>query len=120
MYVAEQGYAATDAEAQWNAVRAEWRAECTNDATLGTKEAKAAIGKFLDQHASPEARKALDDTGAGDNPAIVRMLHAAAVKLTEPGMEEGGGGQQAQNVGEGVSYEEFFPVTHEQRRAANK
>lgn len=43
------------------------------------------IGKLIDQYGSPEVRQAMNLTGAGNNPHIVRMLAKMAAALTEPG-----------------------------------
>ena len=91
--------------------RAEWRSEISGDAKIGgTKlnETMASISKLVDSFGDAKVseafRDAMDYTGAGDHPAVVRGLHAIALKLTEGGAVRGGGpspeGQRQPNTPE--------------------
>ena len=65
---------------------ASWKAELDKDPELsGTNRepAQAIIGQMLDTYGSKEAREAFDLTGAGWNPAIVRMILKMGKALAE-------------------------------------
>ena len=72
----------------WKDMQEKWRTETMADPEIGganwTKHA-ASIGQVLNTYGSPEARQALDMTGAGNNPHVVRMFAKIAAKLVEPG-----------------------------------
>lgn len=48
------------------------------------------IGKLLEVHGSPEVRKLMDETGAGDNPHMIAFLNKMAGLLNEPSPINGG------------------------------
>lgn len=63
-----------------------WKKELNSDPELSGSNADAAheiLGKVLDQYGSKEAREAFDTTGAGWNPAIVRMMVKMGKALVE-------------------------------------
>jgi hypothetical protein len=73
----------------WNNVNKEWQDKTMADPEIGGAKfpaAKATIAKAIDTlgpNLAAEVRQALDVTGAGNHPAIVKALHAFASKLTE-------------------------------------
>lgn len=75
-----------------------WKTELSADPELSGANADKAheiLGKVLDSYGSKEARDAFDLTGAGWNPAIVRMMVKMGKALTE-----GGPGPQGKPVGQ--------------------
>lgn len=81
-------------------LRASWVDTVKKDPELGGAKfdtTMANIGRVMDKYADQEARDALGITGAGDNPAIVRMFNKMAADLTEPGPAPGqpGGDQRS-------------------------
>ena len=77
----------------WDNVTKEWHKSISADKELGSSplkpEVKAVIAKALDQFGSPETKEALDITGAGNNPHIVKIFYKMAKLLTE-GSHKGG------------------------------
>lgn len=85
----------------WNDQQQAWQQEVVNDPILGgpnLEKTIAAIGGLMDRYASPEVRAAFNETGAGNNPHIVRFLHALSSQLREagplPSGSPAGAGQQ--------------------------
>lgn len=71
----------------WNDQQAAWQAEVAADPVLGGANlptTMAAIGNLMDRFATPEVRAAFDQTGAGNNPHIVRFLTTLHAQLKEP------------------------------------
>jgi len=71
----------------WDKVQTDWRKQCQQDPVIGGDKlpaTEAAIGRLLDTFGDREARAAFDLTGAGNHPAIVRMLTKIGAKLNEP------------------------------------
>jgi hypothetical protein len=72
----------------WAAMQKQWSDELAADTEYGGAawaKHEPAIGQMLDKFGSPEVRAALDFTGAGNNPHIVRMFAKLAAAVTEPG-----------------------------------
>lgn len=79
---------------EWNETQTKWVSEVKADPELGgTKldEVKQTISKLLDNSelSDPKFREALDFTGAGNNPAIIRTLYRWAQRLSEGGSVSG-------------------------------
>jgi hypothetical protein len=76
---------------QWTQTVEGWHKGIAGDAEIGTGDTKAplkaevktAIAKVLDAYGGTELRQALDLTGAGSNPAIIKALWKMAPKLVE-------------------------------------
>ena len=67
--------------------QAAWQAEIAADPVIGGANLQntiAGIGNLMDRFATPEVRAAFDETGAGNNPHIVRFLHTLVSQLKEP------------------------------------
>ena len=80
----------------WNELNDKWRAEVKADAKLGGANLDATIATVasgIDLVSTPAeaqaVREALTMTGAGNNPAIVRLLHGMAARLVEKGAVQG-------------------------------
>lgn len=67
----------------WAETQAKWETDLKADPILSKPEAKVILGKAFDEYGSPEARADFDLTGAGNSPAIARMIHKMAAALTE-------------------------------------
>lgn len=72
----------------WEKTNADWINEVKADKELGGANlavVKQTISKVLDNPdlADPKLREALDVTGAGNHPAVIRSLYRMAQKLTE-------------------------------------
>jgi hypothetical protein len=88
-------------EAPFNAYadkRQEWRDQINSDSEIGGSKlsgVKVSIGKLIDSFGDPKIaeafREAMDYTGAGDNPAVVKGLYALAKRLTEGAAVRGNG-----------------------------
>jgi hypothetical protein len=88
-------------EAPFNAYmdkRQEWRDQINSDSEIGGSKlngVKVSIGKLIDSFGDAKVaeafREAMDYTGAGDNPAVVKGLYALAKRLTEGAAVRGNG-----------------------------
>lgn len=77
-FVEQQGEA-------WKKTTDGWKAEVAADPILGANkvEVQSTIARALDEFGSKEAREAFDLTGAGENPAVIRMIYKMAQALSE-------------------------------------
>lgn len=76
-------------------MRAEWRDQVSKDPQLGSnlEAVKAEIGRaytHLDPALVTDFRKAMDLTGAGDNPAFIKAFYNMAKMINEGGHVSGG------------------------------
>jgi len=80
-------------------MRADWRTKTASDKDLGNgtdlrPDVKANIGRALDlvpAEAKTAFFEAMDLTGAGDNPAVIRVINALAQRIGEGKLVAGGG-----------------------------
>lgn len=78
-------------------MRQDWRTQLKADPEIGSKlpEVQETVGRVLDGLGDPklatEVRAALDLTGAGDHPAIVKAFYKLAQKVVEPKHVNGAG-----------------------------
>lgn len=103
--------AATDL---WNQTQNDWRKEVTNDPEIGGEKLQStvsSVSKAIDS-LGPELakgfRQALDFTGAGNNPFIVKGMAKFAALLTEGGHVPGGPGKGGKTISQ-----TFFPNSPE-------
>ena len=81
----------------WRSTQSAWQAEIKADPDIGGKnlnQSQATIAKLIDSLGKNEAqafRQALNFTGAGNNPAIVKALVKIGQTFTEGGPVNGGG-----------------------------
>ena len=80
----------------WTSLNEQWQAEVKADPVIGGANLPATIKTVADAISlvsTPEeaqaAREALTMTGAGNNPAIVRLMHRMASRLVEKGAVQG-------------------------------
>lgn len=77
----------------WNDLQTKWQGEVRADKEIGgerlTSEVLPTIAKALDQFGGPDVRQAFDMTGAGNNPAIIKLLYGMAKAVTEGGPVKG-------------------------------
>lgn len=80
----------------WTSLNEQWQAEVKADPVIGGANLPATIKTVTDAInlvSTPEearlAREALTMTGAGNNPAIVRLMHRMASRLVEKGAVQG-------------------------------
>ena len=72
--------------ADWNKMQETWRDQITKDPIIGGDKLAptlANITKVIDKFGSPELRQALDLTGAGNNPAIIKFMAKIADQFKE-------------------------------------
>lgn len=84
----------------WEDTQKQWVTEIKADPDLGRRldSVKANVSKMLDglgdSKLASEFRTAMDLTGAGNNPAFIRVMDKLASKLTEGTFVKGGGPSQ--------------------------
>ena len=86
-----------------------WRTQTANDREIGgynLDRSVATAGKAIDKFGGPELRKALDATGAGNHPEIVRFFTRVGKALSEDGLVRPSHGRVAK------SYAETFYPNH--------
>lgn len=77
----------------WQDQQAAWQAEIAADPVIGGANLEstiAGIGNLLNRFGNPEVRAAFDQTGAGNNPHIVRFLSTLVAQVKEPGPTDPG------------------------------
>jgi hypothetical protein len=82
-----QALSGQDSE-NWNKTQEEWTTQIKADPEYGGAKYEATIadvGVFMTAFADDEVRQALDITGAGNHPAIIKMLAKAAKVVKEGG-----------------------------------
>ena len=96
LYVANTQASMEAAEKQnldaWKDLRSEWTKAVKADKEIGgdkLPEVTATISKALDTFGTPEVRKALELTGADNNPEVMKTLYTMASKLVESGLIKG-------------------------------
>lgn len=70
----------------WTATQTQWVDTIKKDAEIGgaqMNERVAVAVKALDRFGSPELRKALDETGMGNHPEIVRAFYRVGLAISE-------------------------------------
>ena len=70
----------------WDKMQEDWTKAVKADPDIGGEKLAPALGqiaKLLDHYKIPELRTALDLTGAGNNPHVIKFLHAIAKDLGE-------------------------------------
>jgi hypothetical protein len=80
-----QALSAKDSE-NWNATQGQWEKDIKADKDFGGQNYDATIadvGKFMAAFGNDEVRAAFDLTGAGNHPAIIKMLATAAKMIKE-------------------------------------
>jgi len=82
----------------YEAKQNEWKEQINSDPEIGGSKwngTKASIGRLFDSLGDSKLtdsfREAMDYTGAGNNPAVVKFLARVAQRLTEGGPVRGGG-----------------------------
>ncbi len=87
----------TELQTSWNTTNDEWRDKVQKEHGKDYPVVSKRIGRLLEEFGDPEFDEALDFTGAGNHPAVVRMLNRLAMALGEgkpvnpagqPGQEE--------------------------------
>ena len=70
----------------WDKMQEDWTKAVKADPDIGGEKLAPALGKIaqlIDHYKIPELRTALDMTGAGNNPHVIKFLHAIASDLGE-------------------------------------
>lgn len=81
----QQALSGKDSE-KWDETQTKWEAETKADPEIGGDKfdaTMASVGKFMATFGDDAARSAFDLTGAGNHPAIVKMLAKAAALIKE-------------------------------------
>lgn len=106
----KQQKSATDANAAaWNTLHEKWISEVKADPVIGGANmpvVQQTIAKAIDQFGVPGLKDALNLTGAGNNPAIIRTFYNMAKQLTEGGHVSG---QPVPNAAKSTA-ELFYPT----------
>jgi hypothetical protein len=100
--------------------RLKWRDEINADPEIGgskLRNTKISIGRLIDMFGSAKVaegfRKAMDSTGAGDNPDVIRGLYALSKHLTEGGVVRGNGpsveGQRVNGTAQPSTAQAMYP-----------
>lgn len=105
LYAAQSAKAVETQTAAWKAVTDEWKATAQTDKDYGGAkfaENMGVVAKGLDKFGTPGLRKALDDSGMGDHPEVVRFLYNVGKASAEGGFPSGnaGGGGAAKTDAE--------------------
>lgn len=77
----------------WNETQEKWVTEIKADPEIGGpnfQKMQQTVSKALDQFGTPKVREALNYTGAGNNPEIVKTFFKMASALVEGGIVKGG------------------------------
>lgn len=77
---------------EWDTLQEKWATEAKKDPEIGGDNwAKThnQLGQLLDKFGSPEVRQALDVTGAGNHPAIIKFMSKIASQFSESGFISG-------------------------------
>ena len=72
----------------WRDTQKGWQDEVMADSELGGQNfdnVRRVVGTALQEYGDPGVKSALDFTGAGNNPAIIRTFYRMAKALAEPG-----------------------------------
>jgi hypothetical protein len=80
-----------------------WRNQTAGDRELGGYNLArnvATAGKAIDKFGGPELRKALDATGAGNHPEVVRFFYRVGKALSEDGLVRPTHGRVSKSYGE--------------------
>lgn len=84
---------AAEASSQaWDTMNTQWQDSVKADPEIGgakLDETLGRIGKLIDEHGTPGLREALNITGAGNNPEVIKFFNKLAVVLTEGGPVSG-------------------------------
>lgn len=95
----------------WNDLKDRWAGEVKADPEFGGAnlvQSMTMVRDVLKQHGDPDVMAALDITGAGDHPAIVRTLYRMAKLLSEGG-QVAGAPASAQQQPSGI--QKMYPST---------
>lgn len=76
-------HVATDMQQRWDQTQADWQAKSREEFGANLDHTLQNIAKVLDQYGDAEAREAFLVTGAGNHPAVVRLLAKIAQDVNE-------------------------------------
>jgi len=82
----------------WRDTQKGWQDKVMADPELGGSnfdEVRRVVGSALNEYGDPDVRQALDFTGAGNNPAIIRTIYRMSKALAEPGPVQGNPSQSS-------------------------
>ncbi len=107
LYAAQMANAAKGQQDAFTAIRDGWVASVRNDPEIGGGKLEgnlAIAAKAIDQFGGPELRQALNETGVGDNPAVIKFMIKVGKAISEDNFPRGSGG----DPGGGKSTAELF------------
>jgi hypothetical protein len=90
-----------DAWKTWETVQDDWKGQARNDKEIGGTEFDASIGHakaFIQQFGGSGLKEALDITGAGNNPEIIRAFARAGKALADDSFHTGTQGGPAKSA----------------------
>jgi hypothetical protein len=123
-YVAKAREAFNAPFERWQEQQQKWRDEINSNPEIGGSKlngTKASIGRLIDSFGkyADGFRTAMDDTGAGNHPAVIGALNHLSKILTEGGAVRGNGpsseGQRAPGVGRPSAAQALYPNLPSQR-----
>ena len=86
LYTKQAQASSETATKAWEAINEKWQSEVKADPTIGGDKLPgvlSTINKALDMYGTPGLKAALNLTGVGNNPDLVKTLHNMAKALTE-------------------------------------
>ena len=93
--------------AEWNATQTEWRDATKTDKEIGGAAMNDTIGhakSFLTQFGTPALTEALEATGMGNHPEVVRAFARAGKAMAEDSFVIGAGGPGGPKTHESILY----------------
>jgi len=75
-----------NAAAQWDAIRSEWGEQAKGDKEYGGEKFEENFHfakKAMDQFATPELRKAMDEYGFGNHPEVIRLMIRVGKQMSD-------------------------------------
>ena len=80
------------ASKEFDDLNTKWQDEVKADPEIGGTKLPETLGRItrlINEHGGDKVRTALNITGAGNNPDLIRFFNSVALKLTEPGPVSG-------------------------------
>lgn len=99
----ESAKTAQEAQERWDTLKTEWADSAKSDNEFGGQNFDANVGlakQALDQFGTPELKEALEITGTGSHPEIIRFFYRVGKTLKEASMLTGSAPAQKKSAAE--------------------